>query len=92
MKNLHPSHLIDKKIKIFLEKKFTDKKNTNIDHNNKSVFYYNILLYIGSYSNSTKKKNCELCKKFCKSTYVKIVFSTFNSRRYFLQKIVCQLL
>ena len=55
IKNLYPSYLIDKEIKIFLENKLTTKKNTNIDHNNKSVSYY-ILPYIGSYSNSTKKK------------------------------------
>ena len=55
MKNLYPSYLIDKEIKTFLENKFTTKENTNIDHNNKSVSYYK-LPYIGSYSNSTKKK------------------------------------
>ena len=55
MKNLYPSHLIDKEIKTFLENKLTTKENTNIDHNNKSVSYYK-LPYIGSYSNSTKKK------------------------------------
>ena len=56
MKNLYPCYLIDKEIKTFLENKFTNKENTNIDHNNKSVSY-NKLPYIGSYSNSTKKKN-----------------------------------
>ena len=65
MKNLYPSHLIDKEIKTFLENKLTTKENTNIDHNNKSVSYYK-LPYIGSYSNSTKKKIHELCKTFCK--------------------------
>ena len=55
MKNLYPSDLIDKEIKTFLENKLTTKENTNIDHNNKSVSYYK-LPYIGSYSNSTKKK------------------------------------
>ena len=75
MKNLYPSYLIDKEIKTFLENKFTTKENTNIDHNNKSVSYYK-LPYIGSYSNSTKKKIYELCKTFCtkKNTNVKIVF------------------
>ena len=60
MKNLYPSYLIDKEIfiqsKNFLEEKFPTKKNTNIDHNNKSVSYYK-LPYIGSYSNNIKKKN-----------------------------------
>ena len=52
IKNLYPSHLIDKEIKTFLENKLTSKENTNIDHNNKSVSYYK-LPYTGSYSNST---------------------------------------
>ena len=55
MKNLYPSYLIDREIKTFLENKFTTKENTNTD-NNKSVSSYK-LPYIGSYSNSTKKKN-----------------------------------
>ena len=55
MKNLYPSHLIDKEIKTFFENKLTTKENTNIDNNNKSVSYYK-LPYIGSDSNSTKKK------------------------------------
>ena len=91
MKNLYPSYLIDKEIKTFLENKFTTKENTNIDHNNKSVSYYK-LPYIGSYSNSTKKKDYELCKNFCKNTNVKIFFHLSNYRTYFLQKIICQLL
>ena len=77
MKNLYPSYLIDKEIKKFLENKFTTKENTNIVHNNKSVSYYK-LPYIGSYSNSTKKKIYELCKTFCKSSNVKLVFSLFK--------------
>ena len=91
MKNLYPSYLIDKEIKIFLENKLTTKENTNIDHNNKSVSYYK-LPYIGSYSNSTKEKDYELCKNFCKNTNVKIFFHLSNYRTYFLQKIICQLL
>ena len=91
MKNLYQSYLIDKKIKKFLENKFSTKENTNIVHNNKSVSYYK-LPYIGSYSNSTKKKLYELCKTFCKNTNVKLVFHHSNCRTYFLQKIFCQLL
>ena len=80
MKTLHRSYLINKEIKTFLENKFTTKENTNIDHNNKSISYYK-LPYIGSYSNSfkkKKKKKNELCKTFCKNTNVKIVFSQFK--------------
>ena len=88
MENVYPSYLIDKEIKKFLENKFTTKEKTNIDHNNKSVSYYK-LPYIGSYSNSTKKKIYELCKTFCKNTIVKIVFSPFKLQDLFF---VCQLL
>ena len=84
-KNLHPSYLIDKEIKNVLENKFTTKKNTNTDHNNKSISYYK-LPYIGSYSNSTKKKIYELCKTFCKNTNVKIVFSPFKLQDLFSSK------
>ena len=83
MENVYPSYLINKETKKFLEDKFTTKENTNIDHNNKSVSYYK-LPYIGSYSNSTKKKNYELCKTFCKNTIVKIVFSPFKLQDLFL--------
>ena len=63
MNNFYPSYLMDKEIKKILKNKVTTKENTNIVHNNKSVFY-DKLPYIGSYSNSDKKKNYELCKTF----------------------------
>ena len=91
MKNLYPSYLIDKEIKIFLENKLTTKENTNIDHNNKSVSYYK-LPYIGSYSNSTKKKIMSYVKHFAKTPMLKLFFQHSKCRTYFLQKIVCQLL
>ena len=56
MRNLYSSCIIDKENKTFLEKKFTAKENTNINHNNRSVSYYK-LPYIGFYSNSPQKKN-----------------------------------
>ena len=86
MKNLHPSYLIDKEIKKILENQFTTKENTNIDHNNKSVFYYK-LPYIGSYSNSTKKTIYDLCKTFCKNTNFKIAFSPFKFQDLFSLKV-----
>ena len=85
MKDLYPSYLIDKEIKTFLENKFTTKENTNIDHNNKSVSYYK-LPYIGSYSNSTKKKIDESFKTFCKNTNFKIVFSPSKLQDLFSSK------
>ena len=84
MKNLYPSYLIDREIKTFLENKFTTKENINIDYN-KSASYYK-LPYIGSYSNSTKKKIYELCKKFCKNASVKMVFSPFKMQGLFSSK------
>ena len=84
-KNLYPSYSIDKEIKTFLENKFTTKGNTNIDHNNKSVSYHK-LPYIGSYSNSTKKKIYELCKTFCKNTNGKIVSPPFKLHNLFSSK------
>ena len=74
-----------KKSKNFLENQFTTKENTNIDHNNKSVFYYK-LPYIGSYSNSTKKTIYDLCKTFCKNTNFKIAFSPFKFQDLFSSK------
>ena len=85
MKNLYPSRLIDKEIKTFLENKLTTKENTNIDHTNKSVSYYK-LPYIGSYSNSTKKKIHELRKTFCENTNLKIAFSPFKLQDLFSSK------
>ena len=83
--NLYPSYLIDEEIKIFLETKLITNENINIVHNNKSVSYYK-LPYIGSYSNSTKKKIYELCKTFCKNTSVKLVFSPFKLQDLFSSK------
>ena len=85
MKNLYPSYLFHKEIKTFLENKFTTKENTNSDHNNKSVSY-NKLPDIDFYSNRTKKKKYELCKRFCKNTNVKIVFSPFKLQDLFSSK------
>ena len=48
IKNLHPSSLIDKEIKKFLENKFTAKENTNIVHSNKSISFLFFLIGIHS--------------------------------------------
>ena len=85
IKNLYSSYLINKEIKKLLENKFTTKENTNTVHNNKSISYYK-LQYIGSYSNSTRKKNYELCKTFCKNTNVKLLFSPSKLQELFSSK------
>ena len=75
LKNMYPSNLIDKEIKKYLNKRFTD--NTIENRDNKIVCYYK-LPFIGSYSINTKKKISELCKRFCKQTDIKVVFSPFK--------------
>ena len=72
---MYPSNLIDREIKKYLNKKFTD--NTIENGDNKIICYYK-LPFIGSYSNNTKKKISELCKRFCKQTNIKVVFSPFK--------------
>ena len=67
--------LLLKEIKKYLNKKLTD--NTIENRDNKIVCYYK-LPFIGSYSNNTKKKISELCKRFCKQTNIKVVFSPFK--------------
>ena len=86
MKNLYSSCLINKEIKKFLENKFTTEENTNIVHNNKNVVSYHKLPYIGAYSNSTKKKNYELCETFCRNTNVEIIFLPFKLQDLFSSK------
>ena len=44
------------------------------------------LPYIVSFSNNTKKKIKELCKKFCKNSNINIVFSPFKTGNLFLIK------
>ena len=83
--------ILHKEIKTFLESNCTAKENTNIDNNYKSVSYYK-LQYIGSYSNSTKKKFMSYVKHFAKTVMLKLFFHHSNCRACFLQKIVCQLL
>ena len=72
---MYPSNLIDREIKKYLNKNFAD--NTIENRDNKIVCYYK-LPFIGSYSNNTKKKISELCKRFCKQTNIKVVFSPFK--------------
>ena len=77
MKNMYPSYLIDKQIKRFSHHKFFTN-NSNSVKQTKTTLYYK-LPYIGSFCNNTKKKIKELCKTFCKSSNIKIVFSPFKT-------------
>ena len=77
MKNMYPSYLIDKQVKRFLHNKFSTNY-CNAVKESKTTLYYK-LPYIGSFSNNTKKKIKELCKKFCKNSNINIVFSPFKT-------------
>ena len=84
MKNLYLSYVIDKQVKRFLHNKFS-ANYCNAVKESKSTLYYK-LPYIGSFSNNTKKKTKELCKKFCKSSNINIVFSPFKTGNLFSSK------
>ena len=84
-KNCYPPYLIDTEIKKYLDKKFTGKDAT-INESSKKLYYK--LPFIGSYSNSTKKKISELCSKYCKNINVKVVFSPFKISDLFSSKDV----
>ena len=61
-KNMHPSYLIDKQIKLFLNNKLSEN-DTPRGNSNKENITYHKLPYIGGISVRTKKKIGELCKK-----------------------------
>ena len=84
MKNMYPSYLIDKQVKRLLHKKFSTN-NCNAVKESKTTLYYK-LPYIGSFSNNTKKKIEELCKKFSKNSNISIVFSPFETGDLFSSK------
>ena len=81
---MYPSYFIDKQIKRFLHNKLSNN-SFNAVKQTKTTLYYK-LPYIGSFSNNTKKKIKELCKKFCKNSNVNIVFSPFKTGHLFSSK------
>ena len=84
MKNMYCSYLIDKQVKCFLHNKFSTNY-CNAVKESKTTLYYK-LPYIASFSNNTKKKIKELCKKFCKNSNINIVFSPFKTGDLFSSK------
>ena len=84
MKNMYPSYVIDKQVKRFLHNKFSTNY-CNAVKESKTTLHYK-LPYIGSFSNNTKKKIKELCKKFCTNSNINIVFSPFKTGDFFLGK------
>ena len=84
MKNMYPSYLIDKLVERFLHKRFSTN-NYNAVKESKTTLYHK-LPYIGSFSNNTKKKIKELCKKCCKNSNINIVFPLFKTGDLFSSK------
>ena len=80
-KNLFPAFLVDKIIKNYNEKAHT----TNIDESKPEMKFFK-LPYIGKYSDITQKKINDLCKKYCKSLRIKIVFTSFKIKNMFSTK------
>ena len=71
-KNLYPTTLVDKEIKVFLDKKFINKQIVSESDDN-SLYYK--LTYIGELSIYAKRKILQISKKFCKKTRIKLVFT-----------------
>ena len=67
--------LIDREIETVLHLESPDKE---IHVNIKEIVFYYKLPYICSYYNSPCKKDNTLWKAFCRSTSIKIVFSSVN--------------
>ena len=80
---MYPSYLIDKLVERFLHKRFSTN-NCNTVKESKTTLYYK-LPYIGSFTNNTKKKIKELCKKCCKNSNINI-FSLFKTGDLFSSK------
>ena len=77
MKNMYPSYQIDKQVKRFSHNKFSTNY-CNVVKECKTTLCYK-LPYIGLFSNNSKKKIKELCRKFCKNSNINIVFSPFKT-------------
>ena len=77
MKNMYPSDPIDKQGKCFVHNKFSTNY-CNAVKEPKTTFYYK-LPNIGLFSNNSKNKIKELCKKFCKNYNINFVFSPFKT-------------
>ena len=84
MKNIYPSYLIDKQVKHFFRNKFSNNYCNAVKESNATLYYK--FPYIGSFSNNTKKKINELCKKVYKNFNINIVFSPFKTGDLFSSK------
>ena len=73
-KNMFPPQLIDKTIKNYLDKQYSNDKN-NEKTKSENISYFK-LPYIGEYSTEITKNISKICDKFCKNTKIKISYST----------------
>ena len=81
---MYLENLIDKVVKNYLDSKH-DIKEQSTTRSEKKKRYFK-LPYIGCFSNSTKKQLSTLVKKYCKSSKIKIVFTSFKIGSLFSTK------
>ena len=86
MKNMFPRDLLDKICKNYLEQKYKNNSNENdVVTEGRKVRYFK-LPYIGKFSESVQKRINFLCKKYCKDSKIKIVFTSSKIKNYFSMK------
>ena len=81
-RNLYPTRLIDRCIRIFLNKIFVSGERDDINKKDLQTRYV-ILPYIGDYSKVAKNKIKKLIKAFCKDNIsINLVFTTCKVKNY----------
>ena len=82
-KNSYPPNMIDEQIKNFLDSKLKANHTNNISNDN---LHYFKLPFLGNISSNTKRKITNLCKKFCKTKCIQLVFVPFKIGNLFSVK------
>ena len=87
-KNMFPPKLVEKTIKLYLEKKLnkTQTADPNPGSENDTSKTYFKLPYIGQYSDFVSRKLKDLSKQLCKNTDIKVSFSMFKVGNMFSNK------
>ena len=90
-KNQHPLKMIDHIVKSYLNDKITcrNEKSPENAESEVKVRYFK-LPFIGLHSRLMQKKINQLCKRFCKSLKVKLVFTSEKRRCAFSTKDLYQ--
>ena len=83
-RNSFPSHVVDKVVKLFLDKHVAIGNN-RVD-NNVSVVRYFKLPYIGDYSKCTQTKIRQIIRNYCGDIDIKLVFTSFKVGNMFCNK------